>query len=434
MPLQTDQPVSEAVQFASPHKPEPPTPPRMTAQRLGAYLVESVRELWVRPPHQVPALDGLRAMAILLVVCAHFFGFFWTEHVNEALPRMAALPMFNWGWTGVDLFFVLSGYLIGKQLWRERATTGTVRFWSFIMRRGMRIWPLFYAMILYYTLVPSHVKTSGWDFVFLTNFHRGVGFDDAWSLSTEEQFYILVPLLLILTSSVRRFWLYFVGLGGVIVLEWLSRAQVMQTLAARGLEGHALLDAMHYPIYLHADGLIAGLAIALLSERRPARFRAPKSAGVSWLGLAICVGATAVGVALRMANKTVFAFTALGMLYGGLTLWLLWDRSMLSSPARWRIWYPISRLSYGMYLNNYVILPGITYWAFMTARHASGSMIVGCLVGLVAATLVSMGVATVTFILVERPFLILRDRVLHRRVHMHAATAVGEGYPGQVVR
>ena len=201
---------------------------------------------------------------------------------------------------------------------------------------------------------------------------------------------------------------------------------------ARGLEGHELLDAMHYPIYLHADGLIAGLAIALLSERRPARFRAPKSAGVSWLGLAIFVGATALGLALRMTNKTVFAFTSLGMLYGGLTLWLLWDRSALSSPARWRIWYPISRLSYGMYLNNFTILPGITAWAFFTVRRASGSMIAGCLVGLVVGTLVSMGVATVTFILVERPFLILRDRVLHRRVHMHAAPVPGEGYPAPV--
>jgi hypothetical protein len=208
----------------------------------------------------------------------------------------------------------------------------------------------------------------------------------------------------------------------------------MQTLMARGLQGHALLNAMHYPIHLHADGLIAGLAIALISERHPARFRAPNSAGVSWLGFGIFVGATTLGIALRQTNKTIFAFTALGMLYGSLTLWMLWDRSVLTSPARWRIWYPISRLSYGMYLNNFAILPGITLWAFMTARNATGSLIAACMIGLVTGTLVSMGVATVTFILVERPFLILRDRLLHRRVHMHAAPAVGEGYPAPVAQ
>jgi len=434
MPLQTDQPRSETLlsPSSSPMSPSPRGHGNPVG-RLGAYLVESLRELWVRPPHQVPALDGLRAMAILLVVCAHFFGFFWDYHVKEPLPGMAALPMFNLGWTGVDLFFVLSGYLIGKQLWRERAKTGTVQFWPFILRRGMRIWPLFYFMIVFYTLVPLEVKTSAWDFVFLTNFHRGVGFDDAWSLSTEEQFYILVPLLLIVTASIRRWWLYYVGLVGVIVVEWLSRAHVMQTLMARGLQGHALLNAMHYPIHLHADGLIAGLAVALISERHPARFRAPNSAGVSWLGLGIFIGATALGVALRQTNKTIFAFTALGMLYGSLTLWMLWDRSVLTSPARWRIWYPISRLSYGMYLNNFTILPGITLWAFMTARSATGSLIAACMIGLVTGALVSMGVATVTFILVERPFLILRDRLLHRKVHMHAAPAIGEGYPAPSV-
>ncbi|MDB4883776.1 MAG: hypothetical protein JWL95_2542 [Gemmatimonadetes bacterium] len=399
-------------------------------ERARGYLSESLRELWVRPPHQVPALDGLRALAILLVMCAHFFGEFWTVNVGETLPAMSRLAPFLWGWTGVDLFFVLSGYLICMQLWWERITTGTVRFWPFILRRGFRIWPLFYAMIIYYTLVKSSVHTSVWDFTFLTNFHRGAGFDDAWSLSTEEQFYILVPLLLIATASVTRLWTYYAGIGAVIVGEWVLRVLVMNHLTAQGLEGRALLDAMHYPIFLHCDALLAGLVIALMSERHPARFRAPTSAGVSWLGLAIFLGATALGVALRMADKTIFAFTALGLLYGGLTLWILWDRSILTAIARWRVWYPVSRLSYGMYLNNFVILPAITYAAFIWVRAVSHSVVVASLVGLVVGTLVSMGVATVTFILFERPFLILRDRVLQRKVHMHAAvTAEAGGYP-----
>lgn len=389
-------------------------------ERALRYVTESLKELWVRPPHQVPALDGLRALAILLVVCAHFYGNFWTSHVREALPAMSSLPMFLWGWTGVDLFFVLSGYLIGKQLWRERITTGSIRFWPFILRRGMRIWPLFYAMLLFYTIVPGEVKTSGWDFAFLTNFNRGKGFDDGWSLATEEQFYIIMPLLLIATASVRRWWMFYAGIAALIAGEWTMRAITMHRLMADGLTGKVLLDAMHYPIYLHCDALLAGLVIALWSERHPARFRAPKTAGVSWLGLAIFVGVSAVGVALRTYDKTIFAFTALGMVYGGLTLWMLWDRSPLSAVARWRIWYPISRLSYGMYLNNFVIFPGITYAVFTGVRSATGSMVVGSIFGLLTGTIVSMCVAAFTFTVVERPFLILRDRVLHRRVHMHA--------------
>jgi peptidoglycan/LPS O-acetylase OafA/YrhL len=415
------------------HTPSP-IASRTLSGRAGAYLVESLRDLWVRPAHQVPALDGLRALAILLVICAHFFGFFWVMHVRGPVPAMSKLPMFNWGWTGVDLFFVLSGYLIGKQLWRERMTTGTVQFWRFILRRGFRIWPLFFAMLLFYSVVPTDIRTSIWDFTFLTNFHRGAGFDDAWSLSTEEQFYIVVPILLILTASVRRWWVYYLGCFAVVAGEWLSRAHVAGTLAARGLSGSALLDAMHYPIYLHCDALMAGLVIALVAERHPARFRAPKSAGISWLGLGIFLGASAVGVALRTANKTIFAFAALGLVYGSLTLWMLWDRSVLSSVARWRIWYPVSRLSYGMYLNNYSILPGVTAVAFFWTRAATHSVVIASIVGLLVATLVSMAVATITFVLVERPFLLWRERVLHRGPHTRDAEAPGVRAPDDAYR
>ncbi|MEP6620621.1 MAG: acyltransferase [bacterium] len=389
-------------------------------RRLASYVSGSLRELWERPAHQVPGLDGLRAMAILLVVGRHFFGDFWTNHIHTPMPAMGNWAPFSLGWTGVDLFFVLSGYLIGKQLWRERLDTGTVNFKEFILRRGFRIWPLFFAMLTYYALF-GPVHPSKWDFLFLTNFRRFTGgFDDAWSLATEEQFYIIVPLMLIATAFIRRPLLYYAGIFASIVTEWILRVIVMQRLMSQGITGQRLLETMHYPIFLHSDALMAGLTIALLSVLHPARFKAPNSAGFSKAGLAVFIGATALGVALRQTNKVIFAFTGLGLLYGGLTLWVLWDRSILTSPFKWRIWYPISRLSYGMYLNNFVILPGTTYYALTHVRRATGSLIAGCTAGMIVGALTSMFVATITFILVERPFLILRDRVLKRHVHMHA--------------
>ena len=196
---------------------------------------------------------------------------------------------------------------------------------------------------------------------------------------------------------------------------------------AEGLGEKRLLDAMHYPIYLHCDALLAGVVIALAAVLWPRRFRAPERDGFSGLGFAIFLVAAVIGVALRMYNKTIFAFTALGLIYGGLTLWVLWDRSPLTAVAKWRIWYPVSRLSYGMYLNNFIVLPGVTFAAFAWTRAATGSMPVACVVGLLVGTGVSMSVALVSFVLVERPFLILRDRVLSHRVHMHAkATADSE--------
>jgi peptidoglycan/LPS O-acetylase OafA/YrhL len=385
------------------------------------YISESLRDLWHRPAHQVPGLDGLRALAILLVVGSHFFGVFWSGRMHVELPPMAHFPFFELGWSGVDLFFVLSGYLIGKQLWRERLTTGSVKFKEFILRRGFRIWPLFYFVLTYYALF-GPVHPNRWDFLFLTNFARFTGgFDDAWSLATEEQFYIIVPLLLIATAFVKRPSRYFAGIVATCGLEWILRFIVMQRLTSQGITGKLLLYTMHYPIFLHCDALLAGLTIALASVLKPERFRVPNSAGLSQLGLAIFLGASALGVALRQTNKIIWAFAGLGLVYGGLTLWVLWDRSVLSAPFKWRIWYPISRLSYGMYLNNFAILPGVTFAAFTFTHRATGSIVAASSVGLIVGTLVSMGVATVTFVLVERPFLILRDRVLERRVHMHAS-------------
>ena len=389
--------------------------------RVPSYIAQSLAELWNRPPHQVFALDGLRALAILLVLCAHFFGDFWSRHVRGPLPGMAHWAPFNWGWTGVDLFFVLSGYLIGKQLWKERLSTGTVRFVPFILRRGLRIWPLFFAMLLYYSLFgPIHPKV--WDYTFLTNFTRGKsGFDDAWSLSTEEQFYIIVPLVIIMSARLRWTWLYYLGIIAAVVVEWGLRVVVAQRLAATGLTGDRLLQMMHYPIFLHCDALLAGLAIALWSIQYPQRFKATGKPSFSILGLLIFVVTSVAAIVLRNADKGVFSFTSLGLIYGSLTLWLLWDRSLLTSIARWRVWYPVSRLSYGMYLNNYSILPWVTLFAYSTVKNRTGSVELASTVGVLVGIAVSMAVATVTFVIIERPFLLLRERVLHHRVHMHAS-------------
>lgn len=383
-----------------------------------SYVRESLLDLWMRPAQQVPGLDGLRALAILLVMGCHFFGYFWSCYVKLELPRIAHFPFFEMGWTGVDLFFVLSGYLIGKQLWRERLTTGTVNFKEFILRRGFRIWPLFYFALIYYSLF-GPVRPIIWDYLSLSNFFRG-GFDDAWSLSTEEQFYIFVPLLLIATAFIKRPSQYFVAIIAACFAEWFLRFLAVEWLTRQGVSGRQLIETLHCPIFLHSDALLAGLAIALASVLAPARFRAPNSAGFSKMGMAIFIGATIVGVSLRQANKVIWAFAGLGMVYGGLTLWVLWDRSILSAPLKWRIWYPISRLSFGMYLNNFMVLPGITYYAFKTVNSSTGSIVAASLIGYVVGTLVSMFVATITFVIVERPFLILRDKLLGRRVHMHA--------------
>ena len=373
------------------------------AGRLKTYIGESLQELWVRPAHQVPALDAIRAVAVLAVILSHLQSF-WVDHVPHPQPGMLDGLIFYYGWTGVDLFFILSGYLIGRQLWKEKQHTGTIGFWNFVMRRGLRIWPLYFATLLM-AMAAGIFQPGAPDWLFFSNYEPQ-GYTRGWTLSTEEQFYIAVPLLLILTPGIRKLEWYFWILGGAIVGVWVARYFTCASLLSSGLP--ACKPSMVYPIHLHNESLVVGLAIALLSVVRPQYFRPKANNRFSTRGFAILLACWTLAAVLYWLSDMVFAFTAQAMIFGSTALWLLWDRSPLSWPATWRIWYPISRLSYGMYLNHYVFLTGITAWLVTGAVDLTDSVSVGAWVGIVGGIAVSMAFAAFTFVFVERPFLLLR--------------------------
>src|SRR5260370_38074593 len=221
-----------------------------------------VQDLRVRPRGNVPTLDVLRSMAILLVFSGHYAAEF------KGLHWVQALPMFHWGWTGVDLFFVLSGFLIGTQLWKEVNRTGRIKIGRFLLRRGLRILPLYYAFVAFVAaeaLFGRNISGLWSDACFLSNyFHCQIG--GGWSLSTEEQFYSLAPISIALFSLFlrpKRLWILpFVGLFGLVV----NRAIVMHnsTLAEADLR-----QKLYYPMFTHADGLAIGLFLAWLGVFYP---------------------------------------------------------------------------------------------------------------------------------------------------------------------
>src|SRR6185295_10684233 len=110
------------------------TKPLMSAWNMLRTAAEDLRH---RPGANVASLDVLRSLAILLVFSNH------TDRAFATVDWIGNLPFVNWGWTGVDLFFVLSGYLIGSQLWKELRKSGRIQVGRFILRRGFRIWPLY---------------------------------------------------------------------------------------------------------------------------------------------------------------------------------------------------------------------------------------------------------------------------------------------------
>ena len=388
-------------------------------------------ELAHRPASQVPALDALRAFAVFLVIGAHYAAGQWPPAGGPDL-RLAHNPIFYYGWTGVDLFFILSGYLIGKQLWRELDRTGTVRVPRFWLRRGFRIWPLYFAMLGYLTFwLGRPVEWPDW--VFLSNYVPTV-YGRSWTLSTEEQFYIVVPLLLLLTTRVLPRKAQAWPLIALIVAVQPVRLWQRQHLLASGLPADKLAELMNFPIHVHCEALLIGLLIAYLHTSRPHLFRATGRWGTSALGVWVAVIGTGVGMALDIINKDAFAFLALSLIYGSVMFLVLVDRSPLTSLLRARVFYPFSRLAYGMYLNHFWFGHGSTAW---TVAHLSGPLRSPVLVffaGLVIGTAISAGVATISFILIEHPFLMLREHWFGEKVRSsHAAAGRATEPDGGVV-
>ena len=215
----------------------------------------------------IPTLDGLRGIAIILVMLHHFTYYRPETGIDRVL---AGVPLF--GWVGVDLFFVLSGFLITGILLDTR---GSKRYFtSFYARRTLRIFPLYY-LVLFLALVvlprfPSvHTVLAGdiemppqWPYwLYLTNFSvADRGFvhgwvDVAWSLAIEEHFYLVWPLVIWLFPTRPVVWLC----TGIFVAEVFARSY------ARAIDMPVL------PIYVvtwfRVDGLVVGALLAVAQRR-----------------------------------------------------------------------------------------------------------------------------------------------------------------------
>jgi peptidoglycan/LPS O-acetylase OafA/YrhL len=213
------------------------------------------------PPHRLASLDVLRAVAVLLVVGCHM-----PEMATTGAPAPILSFLHTWqrgGWIGVDLFFVLSGFLISGLLFREYQSFGSIRYGHFLARRGFKIYPAFYIMVgLVLWFAGAHGRPFvGWpvlgsELLFVQNYGPSL-FPHTWSLAVEEHFYLLLPLLLL-------------GLRGRTGTPFAALPRVVgvvagAVLAARFLNpsDQALWLKTHvFPTHLRIDSLLFGVLLA----------------------------------------------------------------------------------------------------------------------------------------------------------------------------
>jgi peptidoglycan/LPS O-acetylase OafA/YrhL len=371
----------------------------------------SISELLHPPASQIPYLDGLRSIAVLLVISYHISGRFVAVYGPNYFSR---IPFVADGWVGVDLFFVLSGFFIGGQLWKELRDRGTINVVQFVLRRGFRIWPLYFFTffcVLTYSLNSGHGASAqqyGWsDLVFISNFYDHGIVKGGWSLCTEEQFYIVTPLALYFCARrTRLIPRYRPWLWGALLLVLLLRTSVWLYITGGHFFQHGtrFFDQIYGSSLTHCDGLIVGLIISNLWVMREKPAFKIATPGI------VVVAAAALMIALHQVQKEDFDFTVLALFCGSL-VWFGLQRQVRIFNSR--VFYWISRLSFGMYLNHQYMCPWVVRVASRLTFTAQLQTLTN-IVGFVLISLFSAAIALVTFCFVEYPFLQMRKIVLGR--------------------
>jgi len=355
-------------------------------------------------------LDTLRALAISLVFAYHYMVFVSREET------------FGWasvvGWVGVDLFFVLSGYLIANQLFAGIARGGRLSLAAFYARRALRTLPVFWFVLALYFIFPQvmggRTPPPLWSFLtFTQNFGLlpGTAFSHAWSLCIEEQFYLVLPLALVAAGRFAQRWvLAWVVLLALLVLGVVARAVLWQTY---GRESTGHLDGYYPNIYYATlcrfDEFLPGVAVALLKN-----FHRPLWARIVRHGQRVfAAGLVATGGMLFAVHQHYFIdgygygffMTAFGYSLVAMAFALLVVAAL--SPGSWlqrvRIpgAQPLALWSYSIYLSHKAIA------TILQAELAP----LGLAAGLMPATIIAACVVAgwLLYRCIEVPFMALRE-------------------------
>jgi peptidoglycan/LPS O-acetylase OafA/YrhL len=363
--------------------------------------------------NRLAGLDLLRAVAILLVMVYHA----WCINL---IPD--SVPLAEFGWVGVDLFFALSGFLIAGQLFAPYAEGRTPQFGIFYLRRLMRTLPAYLVVVALYFMVPAFRELPDiqplWQFLTFTQnwfirLDHWPAFSHAWSLCVEEQFYLVVPVLIWCAMRRPRAWqavalIAAVVLAGMALRGYLWEQELVPVLHAKagpGSYSRRFFELIYYPTWTRLDDLVGGVTLALVKSFRPALWAAlmRRANLLALAGLAVAGGA----VWLMSENRTylpiVFSYPLLAF---GLACVVASAASPYGLLGRYRVpgARPVATMAYSLYLTHKEV-----YHLVLLALgwQLSDSPVLELLVFGGAA----LAGGALLYFAVERPFLRLRDRL-----------------------
>lgn len=356
----------------------------------------------------IPALDGVRGVAILVVIVYHFAGGF----------TVFGLQPFRVGWLGVDLFFVLSGFLITSILYDTRSTDGYYK--NFYMRRVLRIFPIYYLfwVVLLFLTPLTHfqwttqhllyaVYLGNPGVLFWPNLFQfpSVRLGHLWSLAVEEQFYLFWPFMVRVLDTRRRLLtacaIMFIG------------ALLLRTAMCLGYDTAPTSTDILLPCRIDALAIGAALAVLARSPLGPSILRfAPLSAAICGISFALIVAVRHSADQSDIGMATI-GFTLLALLFASLIAMtrIKGGASDRLFSNQWLRFF--GKISYGLYLYHFALLPSL-YRLQDPIVQGLHFRVVALPVYFVACLSACTAVAWLSFTYIERPILSLKSRFEYR--------------------
>ncbi|MCO6439143.1 MAG: acyltransferase [Phycisphaerae bacterium] len=338
------------------------------------------------------SLDALRCLSILAVI--------WHHTGASYFPDSALAGR---GHLGVQLFFAISGFLITTLLLRERERHGGISLRDFYLRRSLRIFPLYYTVLLIYTLLVVVVETDAvaraaffrhlpYYLTYTSNWFVEPGegrviFFFAWSLATEEQFYLVWPPLEKYAGERRALYVMLVVIAFILA----AYSGLTNAVLPVGSFAHTVISSIALPICM-------GVVIAHLLHSRRGFEIVGRILGYRWASAMVALALITVLCGPGYSEPLIFALMALLVL-----TCVIREDHMLSRFYRWRMVQHIGVVSYGMYLAHML--------AFNAMKRVTHAVDVQTPLVLFSGTVIlTAGVASLSFCYYESWFRRFKER------------------------
>ena len=413
---------------------------------LAAYSISrNFRYLISRPAANFQVLDGMRAISMLMVIAFHSYMMYAYQQPNVELLDMIEAGSYWLSWIvnsdkGVDVFFVLSGFLITGILLKQIDSDGRVHLGNFYLRRFLRLSPVYYFAILLYWLAmgqqPAANTDNLWANVFyVNNFldYKDQAMNWTWSLAIEEQFYLIFPLLLSLmvTKSHRALCWFWVLWFAAIVIRFgiIMTDEQIRTLPQSALASDEDFHAHHFSLlydnlYTRYGALLSGCMAAYYFHYHRAKvtlaFSGIKGLMLKSLGLGLVAffmimplvlprfdEYQVVNIVYQSVNRNLFGL--------GIAIIILasfeegWFKKIATLLLGNRLLYPFAQLSYSMYLIHVVpVALAVTQAIAMMKTNPDFSHFDAVFYIFIVSTLLTAFVAMLMYLFIERPIMNLR--------------------------